>query len=214
MLLTFSVDFMALDTKLISAWPSVSLKRPVSVVSFSNKKPMGTVSLGVYLLAAGCSEQTGTTTLWKTHKKKSLSRAERRIKWMGVIILQCSLCLSDRPHPLHLHLSTIPPISLLSPSVLSLPICFFFISLSRLHSLFFFFTLSTVSSVYSLPILPCSWQHPSLLPQCVDWVNGWCSVRVTPTGLTLSLLPTPLILHPLLFLIITGYMEQSYRLNT
>ncbi len=74
---------------------------------------------------------------------------------MAVIILQCSLSLSDRPHPLHLHLSTFPPISplsicTLSSYVSSLPNCFFF-SPNLLFPLYFFHFLQ----------LPLFIPHPS-----------------------------------------------------
>lgn len=135
--------------------------------------------------------------------KKTL-KATEEAKWMAIIILQCSLCLSDHPHPLHLNHSTFPPISPLSICTVSSSVsCRQFVSLS----LPIFFSLSAflhsysfLSSYLTRPSLQL--QHPSVLPQYVGWANGYCGV--TPTGLTLSSLLTPFIQYPLLSPIITG----------
>lgn len=118
------IDFFGHRQKtFFSTCLAVSLKRRVSIVSFPNKNQRERlVSVCISLLLAVQSQQG------QQHYEKA---TQRRTKWMAVIILQCSLSLSDRPHPLHLHLSTFPLISTLSICTLSsyvssLPNCFFF----------------------------------------------------------------------------------------
>lgn len=100
---------------------------------------------------------------------------------MAVIILQCSFSLSDRPHPLHLFLHL--PFDLsslhLHRFLIRLPFAKLFLFPS-LSSLPLSALLRFLSSYLTHPPPSSSWQHPSLLPQNVGWVNGCCSVPVTP----------------------------------
>ncbi len=110
-----------------------------------------------------------------------------------------------------------------TPSLLSLPSlhlssrCQFvsFLSPYLVSTLcFFFYTFHCfLCLLLTHPPLQLTPPFPSFLSVSTGLLAD-VVVRVTPNGLTLSLLPTPLILHPLLSLIITGYMEQTYRLNT
>lgn len=168
------------QTNISSATRHCLWTQPVSIVSIPH------VNQREQLASASVSWLHGADSVMKNGRKKHL-RAQRRTKWMAVIILQCSLSLSD-VHTLSTSTSTSLH-SILSPLSPSAP--------SPHHQLFLF-------SLLSHSVLSSYLTTSSLLP---PQYGGCCSVPVTPSGFTLSLPLTPFILWPPLSPIITGCMD-------